>query len=234
MEVRYKALQSNKILFTAFIALFSIVLAGCGGGGGSSDPDDPDPVDPDPGPVTLIEKSITGQVSAGASGDATVSGGTSPDINPQSLVDVQVTAVLFSGDVEVGSLSTTTDENGAFRLAIAEQDDQLVDRVELTFEKDGYTVGQKTVVPKERTIVITRLGPVNVVTQTRDELAFTASGSPAFRFAIIKQADGSVAAVAGNDYSRARTAAGTETLLDMSIPADRVSDDASAVRAKIA
>jgi len=234
MEVRYKALQSNKILFTAFIALFSIVLAGCGGGGGSSDPDDPDPVDPDPGPVTLIEKSITGQVSAGASGDATVSGGTSPDINPQSLVDVQVTAVLFSGDVEVGSLSTTTDENGAFRLAIAEQDDQLVDRVELTFEKDGYTVGQKTVVPKERTIVITRLGPVNVVTQTRDELAFTASGSPAFRFAIIKQADGSVAAVAGNDYSRARTAAGTETLLDMSIPADRVSDDVSAVTAKIA
>ncbi|MBT3204574.1 MAG: hypothetical protein HOB14_09575 [Gammaproteobacteria bacterium] len=231
MEVRYKALQSNKILFSAFIAFFSVAIASCGGGGGS-DPVDP-PVIVDPDPVTLIEKSITGQVSAGVSGDATVAS-TSPDINPQSLIDVQVTAILFSGDVEVGTLSTTTDENGAFRLAIAEQDDQLIDRVELTFEKDGYTVGQKTVIPKERTIVITRLGPVNVVTQTRDELAFTASGSPAFRFAIIKQPDGTVAAVAGTDYAKARIAAGTETLLDMSIPADRVSADVSAVTAKIA
>lgn len=232
MEVILKFLQINKVFYSLIVLVSSLVLVGCGGGG--SDPkDSPPDVIVDPVPQTLLNKSISGQVSAGVSGGATTAA-TAPDINPQALTDVQVTAVLYSAGIEVGTLSTETDDNGAFRLAITELEGQLVDRVLITFEKDGYTVGQKTVIPKANTVVVTRLGAVNVVTQKRDQLAFTASGAPAFRFAIIKQADGSVAAVAGGDYAEARIAAGSETLLDMSIPADRVSADVTAVTAKIA
>gem|GEM_PF-1202423 len=238
MEVLSGLIQRKSVLLL-LLALASSSMISCGGGGGGTTPPpvsvvpEPNPTPTPTAPQTLLNKSITGLVNAGVSGQATIAAA-APQSQVQSLEAVQVTAVLFSADVEVDSLITTTDANGAFRLAIAETEGQLIDRVDLTFEKDGYTIGQKSVSPTENTVVVTRLGPVNVVTQTREQLAFTASGQPAFRFALIRQPDGSIASVAGSQVDQARIASNHQTLLDMSIPADRVSSDVTSVTAKIA
>lgn len=229
MEVKTNSSIPKKLTILPLVFLLSLGISACGGGSSGTPPAD----DPPAVAATVLNKSVTGQVTAGVSGSASTAAGT-PDNNAQSLENVQVQAILFSGDVEIETFTTTTDSNGAFRLSISEKEDQLIDRVDLTFEKDGYTIGKKTVEPTENTVVITRLGPVSVVTQSRDQLAFTASGAPAFRFALIKQADGTIASVAGSQLGEARAAAGAETLLDMSLPATSVAETVTAVTAKIA
>lgn len=225
-------------------ALLALFLGACGGGGGGSSSSN-NPEDPSPQPQEVLGAvRLSGVVMSGTSGStassaaaaatATTAAGTG-----SGLGSVNITAELYDDDADTPLLDTlyaASEENGAFTLPLdsVEGVADVLDRVELTFQKDGFVVGHKSVRfdgTSSELRVSTRLGPEQVATQTRSELAFTASGAPAFRFGVVRKPDGTVAAVAGG--LNASIAAG-EGLLDIVVPEAKVPDSVTAVTARMA
>lgn len=147
---------------------------------------------------------------------------------------------LDQNGTEMFTAVTESDENGLFNLnipTITNSAESYLTRIEIRIEKEGYIVGEKVLTEgfSDGATLSVRalLGQETVVTQSRDQLAITASGERSFRLGLVKYSNGEVAAVAGKQFAEARASADASTLLDMAIPEDCVPAETTAVTARV-
>ena len=226
----------------------ALTTASCGSDSSGGSPS-PEPI-PDPDPIqtvsTLSAIKIIGEVNAASTSAATTASAhaTTSAVN-LSLVGTKISAKVY-GDLTddepdqgvhlLNTAYTTTNDLGSYSLPLTASATEL-SYIELTFEKDGYIVGEKVLRNFSNDIteveMNVRLAKVEITTHSKsDGLAFTASGEKSFRFGLVRRQDGSVAAVAGS-ASIAAAAAG-DSLIDLELPVTSVGNDVSAVTAKMA
>ena len=180
---------------------------------------------------------INGTVSGSAAQASAVSAEQGVALSEASVLIVG----LDQNEAEVFTAVTETDDNGLFNVnipTIENSADSVLTRIEITIQKDGYIVGEKVFTEGFETgatlSLRALLGQETVVTQSRDQLAITASGERKFRLGLIQYDNGEVAAVAGQQFADARASADSSTLLDMEIPEDCVPVETTAVTARVA
>ncbi|MFC3152242.1 Ig-like domain-containing protein [Litoribrevibacter euphylliae] len=195
--------------------------------------------EPDPDPtVQVYEDMIVSGTVSGASAQAAAS-------SAEAGVAIDEAAVTILGldqdGNEIFTAVTQTDENGFFNVnlpTIENSTESVLTRIEVTISKDGYVVGEKVFTDGFESgaslSLRALLGQETVVTQSRDQLAITASGERTFRLGLVKYSSGEVAAVAGQQFADARASADSDTLLDMAIPEDCVPAETTAVTARVA
>lgn len=193
---------------------------------------------PDPDPtVQVYEGMIVSGTVSGSSAQAAASAESGVAIDG-------ATATILGLDQngnKVFTAVTQTDENGFFNVnlpTVNNSADSVLTRIEVSLQKDGYVAGEKVFTDgfeSGATLSLRALlGQETVVTQSRDQLAITASGERSFRLGLVKYSNGEVAAVAGQQFADARASADSDTLLDMAIPEDCVPAETTAVTARVA
>ncbi|GLQ33622.1 hypothetical protein GCM10007876_41020 [Litoribrevibacter albus] len=194
--------------------------------------------DPDPTVQVYEDMVVSGTVSGSSSAQAAAT-------TSETGVAIDGATVNILGLDQTGatvfSAVTQTDDNGQFNVTVPDIENSeasVLTRIEVTIQKDGYIVGEKVFTDgfeSGATLSLRALlGQETVVTQSRDQLAITASGERTFRLGLIKYSNGEVAAVAGQQFADARASADSSTLLDMAIPEDCVPTDTTAVTARVA
>ncbi len=221
------------------LSLLAAITA-CSGGGGSSD-NGPDTQPPPPTTQTLSGITLSGSVSGLNSGATTAAAhGSAGD----QIEGATVTIIVYAADdTEIDRFLATTDANGAYYAPLpdySEETGKLPSWIEVVTEKGGYVTGNKVfrnLTSDSDLNALVRLARENVATLSRNQLSgsFTASGTPAFRFGLVRNRNnGEVAMVAGAQFNQARAAATNETLLDLTIPVSRIADDVDAITAGLA
>jgi hypothetical protein len=196
--------------------------------------------EPEPDPtVQVYEDMVVSGTVTGSSAQTNTAAVSSSGIAIESATITilgldQTGATMFSA-------RTQSDANGQFNVNlpdVSNSETSVLSRVEVTIQKDGYIVGEKVFTSgfeNGATLNLrSLLGQETVVTQSRDQLAITASGERTFRLGLIKYSNGEVAAVAGQQFADARASADSSTLLDMEIPEDCVPSETTAVTARVA
>ncbi len=230
MKLHFKSLLTLSLLAS---------LAACSGGGGSNNTPTPPPSQP--ATQTLSGISLSGAVNSLNTGATTAAAhGSAGD----RIEGASVTVVVYAADdTEIDRFLATTDENGAYYTPLpdySEATGKFPSWIEVITNKDGYVTSNKVfrnLSSDSDLNALVRLARENVATLSRNDLAggFTASGTPAFRFGLVRnRSNGEVAMVAGAQFDQARAAASHETLLDLTIPVDRVADDVDAITAGLA
>ncbi len=195
---------------------------------------------PEPDPtVQVYEDMIVNGTVSGSAGAQAAASSTDEGV---ALDEVSIIVVgLDQNEEEIFRLVTESDENGLFNVSIPTVEnstDSVLTRIEVTLQKDGYIVGEKVFTEGFESgaslSLRSLLGQETVITQSRDQLAITASGDRKFRLGLIKYSNGEVAAVAGEQFANARASADSDTLLDMEIPEDCVPVETTAVTARVA
>ncbi|GAA3927820.1 Ig-like domain-containing protein [Litoribacillus peritrichatus] len=195
---------------------------------------------PEPDPTLQVFEDMTVSGTVSGSSGSTQTAATAAQGVKLSGVDIIVIGLNQAG-TEIFRVVTKTDANGLFNInipTVQNSTDSVLTRIEVTMQKDGYIVGEKVFKKGFESgaalSLRSLLGQETVVTQSRDQLAVTASGDRRFRLGLIQYENGEVAAVAGQQFADARASADSDTLLDMEIPEDCVPVETTAVTARVA
>ena len=219
------------ILVRALMVLSVLSVTACGSdgpeaglvrdtGSGDDDGDDSDGGGDSGGDTTVALSLLQGQVMA--AGGGAVAG-----------VEVSLSGVNASGE-EVISLSTETDEFGAYQVSVPELGDKVVARIYASFEKDGFSAKEtyadasSSVLDINATLAVAYTASIK--REDLESLAVASDGVPSLHIALVSSGSGLKRVVIGDVLP----ADGEVADVAVNIPVANIDPDAEVINVSIA